>query len=324
MTASARSAAVLALALAVAAALTVTGTRLAGSATTTITALRTSETVPLRDPFDAFWDEVPRVEIPLSAQQIVPPKGGRGFTMGARAVHDGENLYIAVDWADASADRSVDAPQDFTDAVAVQFPAVPGQAVPAFCMGDPNATVNIWQWKAAWQADVRRGFQGGIRTRYPNAEVDLYPFRGEEVFYPGRAVGNPFSAIDRTTPVDNLVAGGFGTLTADPEPLVDGWGAWRNGGWRVVFSRPMQVGREGSVELGVGVTDMAFAVWDGAAEERDGMKSVANFVTLHIADEAEAERPGWPAWPLPFIAFLTVWALVVVMVAGRLGGKGTA
>jgi hypothetical protein len=290
--------------------LTVTGTRLAASQGTVLTAMRTDREVPVHRPWDAFWNGVPKVSIPLSAQQITPPMGGHRWTLGARAVQDGQRLYVELEWADPTPDRSVGAPQLFTDAAAVQFPAVASQQVPAFCMGDPTATVNIWQWKAAWQVDVNRGFQGSVKDRYPNADVDEYPFRDDPTFYPGRYVGNPFSQTDRTSAVDNLVAAGFGTLTPDPATDVQGWGAWRDGTWRVVFERPLQVGRQGNVELGADDrTDVAFAVWDGAVGERDGMKSVANFVVLDVSPEALSTSSHFPYWPAPFFVFLVGWVL---------------
>ena len=315
---SRRAAAVLSLAALLAAALTVSGARIAASQGTTITAMRTSESVPLREPWDGFWDRLPMIDIPLSAQQVTPPMGGRRWTLTAGAVQDSNRIYVVTEWADASPDRSVGSSQDFTDAVAVQFPAIAASTVPALCMGDPTASVNMWQWRAAWQADVHCGFQGGVKSRYPNTAVDMYPSHDEEVFYPGRFAGNPFSEVHRASAVDNLVAGGFGSLTADPSSSVQGWGAWRDGTWRVVFARTLSVGREGNVELHTpDITDVAFAVWDGAAEERNGMKSVANFVKLNLVTSELEEKAGWPFWPAPYFAFIAVWVGLVWMLAGR-------
>jgi len=313
-----KGALVLSLAAVLAAGLSVSGARIATSQGTTITAMRTSESVPLHEPWDEFWNGVPMIDIPLSAQQVAPPMGGRRWTLTAGAVQDSSRIYVVAEWEDASPERSVGAPQDFTDAVAVQFPAVAGTAVPALCMGDPNATVNIWQWRAAWQADVHRGFQGAVTGRYPNTAVDMYPAHDDDVFYPGRYAGNPFSVVNRASAVDNLVAGGFGSLTADPISSVQGWGAWRDGRWRVVFARPLSVAREGNVELHApDITDVAFAVWDGAAQERNGMKSVANFVKLNVVTTEMEQATGWPFWPAPYFVFIALWAGLVWTLAGR-------
>lgn len=293
--------------------LTTTGTRLAASQEAVLTANETDEEVPAAEPWDPFWDGLPQIDIPVSAQTVTPPMGGRGSTMSARAVHDGQTLFLLVEWSDPSADRSLGRTEDFTDAVAVQFPAAGGTRVPAFCMGDPTAEVNIWQWRAAWQADVNRGYRGSVRHTYPNAVVDAYPFPDDPLFQPGLEAGNPFSQTDRRSAVDNLIAGGFGTLTADPFAQVAGWGQWREGVWRVVFTRPLEVGREGNVELRRDTwTDVAFAIWDGAAEERDGMKSVANFIALDVEPEPLGTG-GFPEWPLLLV--LGAWVAIAAIVA---------
>lgn len=315
-----RALALLGLAGAVATLLSVTGTRLAASQGTVLTALSTEEAVPMAAPFDDFWDRVPEVEVPLSAQQTTPPKGGRRLTIRARAVHDAERLYMLVEWPDGSADRSLARTQDFTDAAAVQFPAIGGQQVPSFCMGDPNASVNIWQWRASSQLDLEAGFQGSVRTPYPNTVVDRYPFGKDELYHPGRYLENPVSEAEPRSAVENLVAGGFGSLTPDPNPVVTGWGEWRDGTWRVVFSRPLEVGREGNVRFAPGLTDVAFAVWDGAAEERDGMKSVASFLALRLSGESLGEGGGVP-WAFVSILVLVGWLGLAAVLGSDLVGE---
>lgn len=307
--------------VAVAGILTVTGTRLAASQEPVLVALKTADEVPVREPWDPFWDEVPALDVALSAQQSVPPMGGRRLTITARAVNDGENVYVEVEWPDPQADRSVGATEDFTDAVAVQFPASGATQVPAFCMGDPTASVNIWQWRAAWQADIVRGFQGDEGTLHPDGYVDMYPFEGDDTFLTGRAAGNPFSVLERTSPVDNLVATGNGSLTADPTPRVEGWGQWRDGVWRVVFARPLTVGREGNVELAEDdYTDVAFAVWDGQAEERNGRKSVASFVALDVSPDPLGDGEGQSLQPFVFGGIVVLLAAFGWML---LEGTGT-
>jgi hypothetical protein len=244
---------------------------------------------------------------------VTPPHGGRGLTLSARAVHDGERLYVLVEWSDPTPDRSLARTQDFSDAVAVQFPAEASAQVPAFCMGDPTATVNIWQWRAAWQRDVARGAPPGVDDSYPNVAVDEYPFAGDPLFAPGLELANPVSVADRTSAADNLVAAGFGSLAPDPFADVQGWGEWRDGSWRVVFSRPLRVGRDGNIELYPDTwTDVAFAVWDGAADERDGMKSVANVVTLDVEPDPLEPR-GAGDWPLFLV--LGAWVLLAAVIA---------
>lgn len=314
-------AAVTALALVGAMALTLSDTRLASSQTITLVAKRSEVEVPLGDPFDRVWKRANPVEAPLSAQNITPPKGGGDRTITARALHDGERLYILMEWEDGSDDLLVSRQAEFSDAAAVQFPVAPGENVPSFCMGDPTSPVNIWQWKAAWQSDIEQGFVD-VQDAYPDMHVDLYPFEEEEVFSPARAVGNVFAQDDRTTAVDNLLAGSFGTLTQAPDQVVQGTGEWRDGTWRVLFARDLDVGEDYSQFAAEESTNIAFAVWDGAKGERDGIKSVSQFLTLEVSPDVAEVSGGVTVWIIVAVVLGAVAMTLVLALYGRQRQKG--
>ena len=53
-----------------------------------------------------------------------------------------------------------------------------------------------------------------------------------------------------------------------------------------MFARELTEASDEKIEFGEGVTtDLAFAVWDGHEDERNGMKSVSVFVSLEIAGD---------------------------------------
>lgn len=305
----------LALALVVAAVLTVGDARLASSQAVTLTAVAVDKPVPLDDPYAEVWGKATPVAVPLSAQTLTQPKGGGTIrSVTARAMHDGQTLYVLVEWDDATQDLSAGAVQEFRDAVAVEFPSAKGPTVPSFCMGQPDAHVNIWHWKADWQAAIDRGLVS-IKDTYPNLWADLYPFQEDVTYYPGRAVGNLLSAVERASPVENLVAGGFGTLTtADVQP-VKGVGRWQDGKWRVLFARDLKAEGEGLAQLAPGTaTNIAFAVWDGAAGERDGQKSVSQFVDLELqGPPQQAAERGGTTNRLPLVIGILVAGIAVVV-----------
>jgi hypothetical protein len=310
------------LALLVAAALTVADIRLASSQTVTLVAKLSEAEVSLDDPYATVWKRANPVEVPLSAQNLVPPKAGGDRTITARALHDDQRLYVLVEWEDDTEDLLVSRQAEFTDAAAVQFPVTPGETVPAFCMGDSTAPVNIWQWKAASQTDIEQGFVDVVDA-YPNAHVDLYPFEEEEVFYPARAVGNVLSQTDRATPVDNLLAGSFGTLTQAADQIVQGNGDWRDGKWRVLFARDLAVEGDYSQFAEGDDTNVAFAVWDGSASERDGMKSVSQFLTLEVSAEvAGAGGAGVTTWLIVLVVLGAVAMTLVLAMYGRQRKRG--
>lgn len=80
----------------------------------------------------------------------------------------------------------------------------------------------------------------------------------------------------------NLGANGFGTLTPLATQDVTATGKYRNGTWTVIFHRPVKSTEAQAVNLeGTGEWPVAFAVWDGANQERDGLKAVnAEWQTL--------------------------------------------
>ncbi len=296
-----------------AAALTMSDIRLASSQTVTLVAKLSEEAIPLDDPSADVWKRGSSVQIPLSGQNVVPPMAGDEGTVTARALHDGDRLYIRLEWSDESADTAASRQDQFSDAAAVQFPVKGGEDVPSFCMGNPDAPVNIWQWKAAWQTDIDEGFVSAEEA-YPNTQVDFYPFEDEAEFYPPSAVGNVAARAGRTTAADNLLAGSFGTLAAAEDQIVDGRGEWDDGRWRVVFVRELTTDGEYAQFSEGASTSIAFAVWNGADNERDGMKSVSQFLTLDISSEiAEAPSEGFPVWA---IIVIVVGGLAVIAAAG--------
>jgi mono/diheme cytochrome c family protein len=224
-----------------------------------------------------------------------------------RALHDGTTLAFHLSWDDPTRDESLVRPQDFSDGVAVQLSAEPDP--PFFGMGGEHGAVSIWHWKAAWQQDLA-GWQD-IEAAYPDAAVDWYPgqrsWRHGEPFevreaatasqdperMAGWGAGNPLSRPERASAAEEAAAKGLGTLTSKPLPMqrahpalkggVQAIGAWRDGRWRVVLQRPLAPAEKDGLVARPGRTlSVAFAVWDGQAEDRDGQKSVSIWNTLEL------------------------------------------
>lgn len=279
----------------------------------TLEARRAEQPVPADDPWDGVWDAAQQRPIRLSAQQIAAPFGGTVTSLTARALHDGEAVHVMLEWRDGDADASVAGNQDFTDGIALQFPVSAG-AAPPYTMGGPGEPVNIWHWKAAWQADM-----AGV-TAAPEPAADFYP---DPTYRPAARLGNPLATTDHPTPIENLVAEGFGSLTTADVQDVAGAGEWRDGVWRVSFSRGFDAAAPGLARFAVGDEQLvAFAVWDGAVDERNGQKAIAQFINLALTDTparvdvmelAGDDRVGSP-WP--FVGALAVGMLVAVSAAG--------
>ncbi len=314
-----RLAAVVGLVL-VAGVLRVTDANPAMAQTQTIGAWRVS-TQPSLDGSAPEWQSILPVFLPTTAQQITPPMGGGTVErLAVRAVHWNDRLYMMLEWADSTADLSSDRYEQFSDAAAIELPAEAGSAVPFVCMGQADQAVNIWQWRGDQEQPVPRLADNGY--------VDFYPST-DDLYYTARAAGNPLSQSGRS-PVQNLVAGGFGTLQPSNSGGLDGYGVYSGGRWMVVFSRSFEPDGELQPSFsGDRPIDVAFAVWNGSKNERDGIKSVSSFTRLVISPEDAPRRPvaatdNWPAYspsnPMTGVAagiIVVFAALAIWMLLGR-------
>ncbi|HRJ41804.1 MAG TPA: ethylbenzene dehydrogenase-related protein, partial [Caldilineaceae bacterium] len=296
-----------------------------------------------------LWEGGAAVEIPLSAQIIVRPISpeARVKSMTARSLYNGDSLAFLLEWEDASDNSQTVRVQDFRDGAAMQFPLLEGQ--PFFCMGQEGGNVNIWHWKADWQADMLA--MGDMETAYPNMHIDYY-FGAEEsddprtaeytdvAYVTARAVDNLFAAPLRTSAVEDLIAGGFGGLTSQGMggQNVQGYGVWQDGRWRVIFSRALSSGEAEDASFALDkVYSVAFAAWDGANSERNGTKSTSQWVTLQFgkaemaasaaeqpaaAAKAKPQRlilgqtPGW--WMIVTLVTLLVFVVIGALIFYRL------
>ncbi|MBI4671067.1 MAG: hypothetical protein HY741_05305 [Chloroflexi bacterium] len=278
---------------------------IASSQGPTLVATHVSDALPATDPAAALWQKATPLEAPLSAQQVtapaLPQTNVKAVT--ARALYNDSQLAILVEWSDPTKNDEMVRIQDFRDAVAVQFPI--GDQPLFVCMGQVDGNVNIWHWKADWQKDLT-GWQD-IQTIYPNMNVDQYPFArvampapsdyADPNYVPAFAAKNLF-ALPRKSPVENLVAGGFGTLTSQPPDaqIVAGFGEWSGSKWRVIFTRDLKAaGADMKSFDPTKVTPIAFAAWDGANGERNGQKSASQWANLQFESApAQTQTTGQP------------------------------
>jgi len=217
----------------------------------------------------------------------------RPETVNVQALHDGEHLAVRLSWSDATRNDLVLDQQGFSDGCAVQLSA--GTDPPFFGMGDALGRVNIWHWHASWQRDLDEGAPslGYLHRNAPSGQLASSGAPQDEVFATGAAAGNPVSQVGHRNPVEDLNAQGQGTLSSQPglKHDAEGEGRWRpsldaaTGEWSVVFLRAIRGAGEDDVVAQPGErVSIAFAVWDGAAGDRNGVKSVTIWHELQLED----------------------------------------
>jgi mono/diheme cytochrome c family protein len=224
---------------------------------------------------------------------VVSPLWWRNYDepeLQVAALHDGKDLAIRLTWRDATCNDRPVRPQDFEDMAAVQL--FKGSPEPFLGMGAANKALDVWLWRARWQTDA------DVESVYPNMAVDMYPFekpgKGPQrhaagnqppEFLTAKAAGNLTADTAGDVRGSNLQARGFGTLTMRPRVSQDvtATGSWKEGRWAVVLRRPLKPEADSGIALAPGdKLSIAFALWDGAAGDRNGQKLVSIWHDLEL------------------------------------------
>jgi len=216
-------------------------------------------------PQDAAWAKVSPMTLPLSGQVITrpvwPEPTARALTV--RALHNGTDIAFLLEWQDNTKNDRL-TPGTFRDGVAIGLPL--GDARAFFCMGQVDHYINIWHWKADWQSDIdRRASKAAEKKEGEVRRFEVIP--------------------RRKSSVEDLIGGGFSTLTTkDEQGRVQGKASWKDGVWHVVIRRPLvSTGQDNEARLEPGrLQTIAFAVWNGENKERNGQKAVAPWFQLLI------------------------------------------
>ena len=216
-------------------------------------------------PEDAAWKKVSPMTLPLSGQVITRPVWPEptARALVVRSVHNGTEIAFLLEWQDNTKNDRL-TPGTFRDGVAIGLPL--GDAPAFFCMGQLDHYINIWHWKADWQSDIDR------RAARPSEKKE--------------GSVRTFEVIPRrTSSVEDLIGGGFSTLTTkEKQGRVQGKALWKDGVWHVVMRRPLvSEEQENEAKLIPGrVQTVSFAVWNGENKERNGQKAVAPWFQLAI------------------------------------------
>src|SRR5204863_6592785 len=122
------------------------------------------------------------------------------------------------------------------------------------CMGQSTSRVNIWQWKAALEAEAR-------------ASDGAIPYNNTR----------------------NLTSNGIcRAVDTDGVPPVAN-STWRDGRWYVIFTRDLSAGNAGTAPLMPGQsTNAAFAIWDGGKGETRSMKAVSTWTPVDFGSASTA------------------------------------
>ena len=246
--------------------------------------------VPL-NPGDSSWNRAPVHVAKLLLQDLVEPRLMKASTpeVQVRSLNNGTEIAFRLDWTDPSL-NDLPGPGRFLDGCAIQIHGKIEANPPDPQMGAAAQQVEITFWRADWQASVN-GRKDTIQSLFPNAAVDHYPFEAQSLehgsaaqremakrYAPADAVGNR-RVGPRQFPVEDLIAEGPGSLAPNPNGASRGLGSRSKDGWTVVLKRRYPQGLTPKVR-----TQIAFAVWEGSAQEAGARKMRSAWVPLAVRE----------------------------------------
>ena len=227
-----------------------------GDCTSQLDVKKFSGDIPL-SPDSKFWNSPQgptKMVIELGPQLITNPQWPNPFVKKVfiSVARTETQIAVRLEWQDDSADNGIGQSRLYTDQAATMFPLNSNKEVPPITMGGEGFPVNIWQWKAVRQVTAD-------------------------------AAENSASPI---SPVEDLNAEGFSTLTRQDEQNVSGKGLRTGKGWQVVFKRNLTNVDEQDVQFS-GSTPMAVAIWNGGNRETNGQKGLAGWILLQFGNESD-------------------------------------
>ena len=162
-------------------------------------------------------------------------------------------IAVRLEWEDDSVSSGIGQSRLYTDQAAIMFSLNSNEEVPPITMGGEGFPVNIWQWKAVRQMTADAAQKDSDAT---------------------------------LSPVEDLNAEGFSTLTRQDEQNVSGRGLRTDKGWQVVFKRNRTNRDEHDVQF-AGSTPMAVAIWNGGNRETNGQKGLAGWILLQFGNGSD-------------------------------------
>lgn len=260
------------------------------------------DAVPVDEPHSRLWDRGLWVDVPMEGQLTAMPMRLKPSvkTVSLRALHDGQLIGFRLEWDDPLVDSETVRADSFRDAAAVLL-GPPTDDAAVRLMGTADIPVTLLHWKADWQVDVDDGYQD-LESQFPRANFDFHPplapaqepvtvpddyqARDATQWLPAFHVGNPIAQMSKPSPVEKLVARGFGSTTHQPTQNAIGRGTWRNGRWSVVIAKPMEAVDSEELTIRPGeLYSMAIAVWAGHTDDSGSRKSPSqSLLGLEVPD----------------------------------------
>lgn len=236
----------------------------------------------LLEPLASGWVVAPATNVPLYAQHVAQPIGG-GSTkeVSVKAIKTPQGLIFRLDWSDSSRDDGT-SDSTFRDGAAIQFPAGSNNTSKALTMGHYDNPVDIWFWSADAERKKRSAGAAMPYRQLSGSAPDMVSLMESNRLSRTAPKTEPSTAKNESW--KELVATGVYTQLMKPTEFqqLKGKAVWQSNRWYVTFFRPFIQSSDIGPDFGQKQVAIAFAIWNGGAGERLGMKSVSTWAALTL------------------------------------------
>ncbi|WP_457596085.1 ethylbenzene dehydrogenase-related protein [Hydrogenimonas sp.] len=257
-----------------------------------IVAQKTDRDVTKLTPTSKAWDYVKGTRVDLYPQTTLQMNDAKANSLNkvikgkaatVKAVYDGKNIAFLLEWPDGT--RSVQQgyrSDSYGDGFAVQFPVNydDPKKLPYIGMGSEGRPVIIHLQKAVGPVFEPNG-DGDV---YHQQNVLSKPFFGKEA-------GDYQDEVAKLAVKDyqrSFISEGFRSMTEikDGSEKFDADMKYASKHWKGTLIRPLH---DVYVNLDNGAFPVAFATWDGARMNRDGLKLLSGWVPVKLAGRTGGE-----------------------------------
>lgn len=272
---------------------------------------------------DALFEGAPVARLPIVGQITQP---GRDFhpaaiSLEVRAVHDGQDLAIRLDWDDMSDETtgkngpSLPVPIEEEEG-ATGAPAAQDSSGDDLWGGAEESSSapsdDLWgesDTTSAPAAEFSDAVAVQIPMQEPSGARKPYFLFGDEA----HPVDLWFRDLARDA-VEQFVAKGSSAVEPSLAAEVTGKASYADGRWTVVFRRPLRASQGMPFQEGR-FAPIAFSVWDGFRRERGSRRGLTQWFSLYV--EPSQVESAWGPMLRAGLGVLAVELLIVFLVRRR-------
>lgn len=157
---------------------------------------------PLESPADDRWEGIDAATVAMSSADSGLPGANETTAeeVDVKVAESDERVHVHVAWDDEEPNDGIAGPDEYADAVALQWPAEGGDT-PPIAMGSEESPVNVWYWSGATGTENLVASGAGTTTAVASDAIDAegtYEDGRWRVVFSGDVDGTPVDTGEDT------------------------------------------------------------------------------------------------------------------------------